>query len=609
MLKELSKHLIRFKEKYTKNRANKKSKAKNSNKNLDNLNEKKRVKNEDIPKNLFYYLYLFYCSNILTNIILIFENHENPIKNNLPNLLYSSTIIFMIVISHYKAQINYFQIHKKQLKTLLIFLILFETLFFTHTRLLIDVQQKIQRLYFKIMVFYLHCIILSSFLSLLTKLYILISITGYILLNIWIFENYEIFTVIYDLLSYFAIICMYLFSVFIMKYQIKSRKNPCKSNLITKSKFSSFVNKTTQKTKENEVWLGVLKKFSHGVIILTQDHQIKFLNKKIQKLIEKISPKIVENSLEKNFLNTLKGWSFKLKKKKFIEISDKILNFKEIVQKCFEIKKEKTIYETSNSNSEARNFLLSFFPIDFNHEKCLILFISKIPKNINPSKEINNGMIENQAKINDLPNAEINDMKIQIENLHKNVIIYQKIVHLIEKHFIKFFNFCLPLLENSFSDQLSIEKVKEFIFFNLKLFENKMNSFFDIFLIQKKEFSMNLQSLKLKGFISEIYETFFPLTKKKNLDFYVTIDEKTPEFIITDFKRVKQILFTILSNTLKFTFSGSIYIILTPFQLDGHIFIKFIIKDTGIGFNRLILENLMDFFKNYNDILDDKAVY
>ena len=67
--------------------------------------------------------------------------------------------------------------------------------------------------------------------------------------------------------------------------------------------------------------------------------------------------------------------------------------------------------------------------------------------------------------------------------------------------------------------------------------------------------------------------------KTKNLLLNLEIDDAVPEKIESDPKRIRQIIFNLIGNALKFTFKGEINVRLQ--FVDGNIISE--VQDTGIG--------------------------
>jgi CheY-like chemotaxis protein len=71
---------------------------------------------------------------------------------------------------------------------------------------------------------------------------------------------------------------------------------------------------------------------------------------------------------------------------------------------------------------------------------------------------------------------------------------------------------------------------------------------------------------------------------KKSLNIVAEIDQVTPEYLIGDVIRIKQILMNFMSNAVKFTQTGDIKLLISSEKIDEINYnVTFSIKDTGIG--------------------------
>jgi signal transduction histidine kinase/CheY-like chemotaxis protein/HPt (histidine-containing phosphotransfer) domain-containing protein len=72
--------------------------------------------------------------------------------------------------------------------------------------------------------------------------------------------------------------------------------------------------------------------------------------------------------------------------------------------------------------------------------------------------------------------------------------------------------------------------------------------------------------------------------KRKGIDLEFHINPDVPRFLRGDITRLKQIILNLLSNGIKFTHEGSIFIGVELYEKEkNHVFIKFHVTDTGIG--------------------------
>lgn len=71
--------------------------------------------------------------------------------------------------------------------------------------------------------------------------------------------------------------------------------------------------------------------------------------------------------------------------------------------------------------------------------------------------------------------------------------------------------------------------------------------------------------------------------QKKNLNLFLTIDFDLPQNIYSDKSRISQIINNFISNSIKYSNSGSIYLSCTKVTKNGQKFVKFRVDDQGIG--------------------------
>lgn len=106
---------------------------------------------------------------------------------------------------------------------------------------------------------------------------------------------------------------------------------------------------------------------------------------------------------------------------------------------------------------------------------------------------------------------------------------------------------------------------------------------------------LNLDNLKFStvSMLEELYSQFSNKAKEKGLSMVFETSEDLPEFLIGDEIRLKQILFNLLENAIKFTEKGSIK--LNAGILGSHKNLKkvcFRISDSGTGINSTEIENI-----------------
>lgn len=89
----------------------------------------------------------------------------------------------------------------------------------------------------------------------------------------------------------------------------------------------------------------------------------------------------------------------------------------------------------------------------------------------------------------------------------------------------------------------------------------------------------------LREAIQDIFSLFRQETIGKGVDLYFLIDERLPDLLYGDIRRLRKVLIHLLANAVKFTDKGRIYMVVASNQPvgSGNIGLSFTIGDTGIG--------------------------
>jgi len=125
-----------------------------------------------------------------------------------------------------------------------------------------------------------------------------------------------------------------------------------------------------------------------------------------------------------------------------------------------------------------------------------------------------------------------------------------------------------------------------------------INNILDLSKIESGYMKVELHPIHLKPFIQDIMTMFVEPGKKKGLEITYEIQDNTPEWIIADEIRIRQIVFNLISNAIKFTSEGSIGLSVSsyPSIASGMVNISFSVKDSGIGISPKNQTKIFDAF-------------
>lgn len=118
-----------------------------------------------------------------------------------------------------------------------------------------------------------------------------------------------------------------------------------------------------------------------------------------------------------------------------------------------------------------------------------------------------------------------------------------------------------------------------------------LNEILEFSKMKAGKITLKNEIFNFESLTEEIHNTFISIAKKKNIDFYYEFltHEK---FFYGDRYRIKQILNNLVGNALKFTDTGYVKIIIS----DENNFFTVEVKDSGIGIDRKIKENIFSEF-------------
>jgi PAS domain S-box-containing protein len=103
----------------------------------------------------------------------------------------------------------------------------------------------------------------------------------------------------------------------------------------------------------------------------------------------------------------------------------------------------------------------------------------------------------------------------------------------------------------------------------------------DLAKIEAGRLELTAAPFALAGFVEATVELLGPRAQGKGLEICAYIDERLPARVIGDAARLRQVLFNLAGNAIKFTESGGVSIIVEPSEQPDHIAIS--VRDTGIG--------------------------
>ncbi|NET89850.1 MAG: GAF domain-containing protein [Kamptonema sp. SIO1D9] len=127
-----------------------------------------------------------------------------------------------------------------------------------------------------------------------------------------------------------------------------------------------------------------------------------------------------------------------------------------------------------------------------------------------------------------------------------------------------------------------------------------INDILDLSKIEAGKIELHYEPLDLRLLVQEIQEVFSQKAMEKQLDFFTEIDKSLPKGIYFEEVRLRQILFNVVGNALKFTEEGfvKLYLRCQTYSVaeDEKVWLEIVVEDTGIGIAADQQERIFDAF-------------
>lgn len=129
---------------------------------------------------------------------------------------------------------------------------------------------------------------------------------------------------------------------------------------------------------------------------------------------------------------------------------------------------------------------------------------------------------------------------------------------------------------------------------------NIINDILDFSKMESGKMELEEYPFDLKSCVQEVFGLFSGEASKKNLELSYYIEERIPTMVYGDMGRLRQVLVNLVSNAVKFTNEGGVYLVVSLAKTEeDRLTLEFTVKDTGIGIS---LEKIDRLFKPFSQL-------
>jgi len=129
---------------------------------------------------------------------------------------------------------------------------------------------------------------------------------------------------------------------------------------------------------------------------------------------------------------------------------------------------------------------------------------------------------------------------------------------------------------------------------------NIINDILDFSKMESGKMELEEYPFDLKSCVQEVFGLFYGEASKKNLELSYYIEDRIPTMVYGDMGRLRQVLVNLVSNAVKFTNEGGVYLVVSLAKTEeDRLTLEFTVKDTGIGISSEKIDRL---FKPFSQL-------
>ena len=124
-----------------------------------------------------------------------------------------------------------------------------------------------------------------------------------------------------------------------------------------------------------------------------------------------------------------------------------------------------------------------------------------------------------------------------------------------------------------------------------------INDILDFSKIEAGKLVFQEADFQIRAFLEGVIAPLTHTAESKGLVLTLSVDDDVPDFIRGDQARLRQVLFNLIGNAIKFTMTGSVDLVVTRRPTEDHrVTLRFVVRDTGIGIPEEVRNHIFEAF-------------
>jgi len=134
-----------------------------------------------------------------------------------------------------------------------------------------------------------------------------------------------------------------------------------------------------------------------------------------------------------------------------------------------------------------------------------------------------------------------------------------------------------------------------------------INDILDFTKMESGKLELEEYPFEVQACVQEVFSLMAMEASKKNLELVYFVGEDIPQVVYGDMNRLRQVLINLISNAIKFTSKGGVYLVVSLQESDDeHLTLEFTVKDTGIGLSNDKIDQLFIPFSQLDSSMNRK---
>jgi len=127
-----------------------------------------------------------------------------------------------------------------------------------------------------------------------------------------------------------------------------------------------------------------------------------------------------------------------------------------------------------------------------------------------------------------------------------------------------------------------------------------LSDIWDFTQIENGELDITSAEYSLSELLNEIVYIIAVQLEESTIEFEINIDCEIPDKLIGDAARLRQVILNILTNAVKFTDTGAVYLSIVGIVVDDTVSLRIVIEDTGRGIKEEDINNIFKEFTQFD---------